>query len=120
MASSGALWVVGVRWDGRGAAGEEGCGGEAAAATAPTSGEEDEEWTNSSDLGAGFAALLASVGVAVLLGGFGLVLARRSRRTDGVGCVIFLSFCATGFGFSAASFVGFSGGVGALPAGLAS
>ena len=118
MASSGVLWVVGVTWDARGAAEREGCGGEGAAETAASSGEEDEECTNSSDLGAGFAALFVSVGAAVLLGGFGLVLARRSSRTDGVGSVAFLSFCATSFGFSAVSFAG--GGVGAPPAGLIS
>jgi hypothetical protein len=94
---------VGARWDARGPVGEEGCGGEetAAAAAAAASGEEDEEWTNSSDFGAGFAALLVFVGWA------GLVLARRSRRTDGVGCWTFLSFCAAvGFGFSSVSFAG--------------
>ena len=113
---------MGVRWDARDAAVGEGSGGETESPSpSPSSGEQDEEeeeWTNSSDLGAGFAALL--VDATVLLDGFGLVLARRSRRTAGVGCVDFLSFCAAAFGFSTISFVGLGGDVGALPVGLTS
>jgi len=97
-------------------------GGREAGEAAAASGEDEEEWTNGSDLGAGLAAFFVSGAVPALGGGVGLVLARRSRRTEIRGLVSFFSFVAllTFFSLSSVSLVGSTDGVGTIPAGFMS
>ena len=97
-------------------------GGREAGEAAAASGEDEEEWTNGSDLGAGLAAFFVLVAAAALGGGVGLVLARRSRRTEIRGSVSFFSFVEllSFFSLSSVSLAGSTDGVGATPAGFMS